>query len=365
MRYLFIFLCLLLLGCGKTTEDQFILSEDVIYEAQEVEETNYTDQMIKDKNSFQTSKELYDMESYLSDLKRLDQYAKEFQIDNLTEWNYLRSGKYHDEYWIQLMGEENMGFYEYVNNKEPNLLREETYVSIENSPYIIKTAHLAGTVCSIKSGIGSLGGWKGDLAELARELESYKNEGMTFDYYHKAYQSFLKEDGSCSRYDIDTDIIATNISAICGSEDKISESMEEYFLNIPCNQYSLFLQNEFSLEQVDRNKVRSAIARSFRNDIYVKYLLRSFEIDNEYAMSEICYAFADYLYDMAKDDLGNTKSEDSKHKQKIQSEDLEAKIEKTVEIGKWYWDNGGKEKFTKYMEKLNKEMQNKPSFFQL
>lgn len=289
---------------------------------------------------YQSTKTLTESNDYMQQLKQLETITKD-KYSLLDELTFIRNNKYHSSEWKLLAGTLNNDLQHEIEDTSDNILdlQKESFVHIQNSEYIVKPVHLAGTINCLKNGAGSIGGWKGDLCELIETIDRNENK-----IYEKAYKNFSMEESVFGIYDVYTDMAAVNISSILPQKGSYAEAFENYCSYIPYfNQYALFVKNEFKVDEINKETLRQYVKNSFKNDVYVSYLLNQKGIsDNDVRINETCNAFADFIlenisnYNLNEELKGIQIFENKKEKKVIARETTKAEIKMKVKMLKKY-----------------------------
>lgn len=308
----------------------------------EEDNINVTDNIIKLSNNkyenyqyyyptdYTTSFKVSDTNTWLKQLKIIDQARESSQLSLLDELIYIRSTKYNSKEWEMLAGkynEEKSLIFELTSNS--NVLKDESYLVIPNTNIIFNPVHTIVAINCTINGAGSIGGWKGDLIELISEMiecnTDITDENAVYQYVYTALNS---ENGRFNRYDLNSDILAVNLAANMSSTDYLYPIINNYFIYGPYfNQYTLFIQNEFGINNdFDKVQLRKLVNEYMKEDVLVNALMKQINIDTENNSYELIYnAFADYLYD-------NT--EYGKITDTSEFEDIEKKSMIKIEVGK-------------------------------
>jgi len=292
---------------------------------------------------------------YIDNLKEFDNIANETGMTLDQQLVLLRGDKYNSLYWGELMGYDDIEVNNMVETYNLELftkLREEETVRINGTEFEIQTTHMYATMNCIKEGLGSLGGWKGDICELVEQLNS--NDYNTC--YNESIKSFESENLKFNKYDLYSDIAAVNISSMLGYNDDLSTVIENYFNKAPSiNQYLMFLSIEFNIDNFSIDSIREQVKKSIKSDILVQYLIRTMNIENkDIQMEAACDAFADYICNhITVEDISkfNSMYTDSE-KDKLTEVQDELKIktqDKYLELGTRYIKENGAEKIEEFL----------------
>lgn len=239
--------------------------------------------------------------SWLSLLNEFELYANECNVTQFDKMNYIRGKKYNSVYWGELLAYDDENLYRQITSYKPEFeaLREETIVCIPETNIHFKTVHMIASLQCMKDGIGSFGSWKGDLVELARDIETDETLITYDDKYQFAYNSMSSmNSSSCNIVDISSDIMAVNIGKNMTINENLTDAISYYATYIPYfNQYAVFIKNEFGVSDVTRETLRTYVKKGMNSDILVTYLMRSFELKDDGVLEIVNDAFADFLYD--------------------------------------------------------------------
>lgn len=292
---------------------------------------------------------------FIEQLKELDTIAYENNISLNQKLVMLRGNKYNSVYWGELMGYDDDNINSVIESSNPELfakLRKEETIRINGTDFEIQTTHMYATMNCIKEGLGSLGGWKGDLCECIEQLDTKDYDAS----YTKAMESFTSDSLKFNKYDLYSDIAAVNISKKLSYSDGIGDVVEDYFRKAPnVNQYLLFIVNEFELQDINKSSLREAVRKSINEDLLVHYLMRTMKIDNkQIQIDAVCDAFADYLLlnisneDLHKINVLYTDKEIAKI-EKVEKELKDYRNKKYIELCKHYIENGGVEAIEQFL----------------
>ncbi len=263
-------------------------------------------------------------------LSQLEAYAGEYAKNNPGKdptklvINFIRTGieRYTDDDWVTMAGAEETVFVNEVLAKDSNngtiayALREIEYLEITmpNGEKMVFD-HLFGAlnVSSHKNYTQSntdFGSWAGDLCDLLlytsysvadSELEAMVEE-ITANY-------FGIDDFDVSGFghddivaDLDTYYI---VNQILGGNASISSIFESYYnedLTIR-SRAAYFLNNRFA-GSLTKEAVRESVYTTYKEHLLIQLLESGRGVaDRDLLREACCYTFADYLYDLAKDDL--------------------------------------------------------------
>lgn len=312
--------CFLICFFALTGCDENIKSDDVrVYDSVSVDENdmnlekNSGNQEILFENYYNVE---YDSDSvvqynnWISLLTEFDEYSNSCGLTQFDKMNYIRGGKYNNIYWGELLAYDDENIYSQITSYKPEFddLRNETIICLPNTDIRLKTVHMTASLQCMKDGIGSFGSWKGDLVELARDIDK-NNELTTYDeIYDFAYKSISSTDSSsCNLIDIMSDVTAVNIGMNMTKDEDLSKAISEYASYIQYfNHYAVFIKNEFGVSDIDKDTLRYNVKSNMDSDMLVLYLMKSFDLYDSDTLYVVCDAFADFLYNSLE---GHTVSE--------------------------------------------------------
>ena len=272
-------------------------------------------------------------EGFLSCLKVLETYADSYSASSGESAvglviNYIRTGieKYNTDSWAILAGAENTAFTAYVaeqdaaNGTTAQALRGIGGFTLPNGQGA-EFAHMFGAINiayynNYAQTNVDFGGWAGDLVDLM-EYTKGKLTGTDVEAMaQEIRESYLGIDDpnvhTFGRLDIYGDLDAYYIlTKLAGGSAKLSGVMEGYFTSSlsDAGRAVYFLSSRFS-GSTTQEAVRSALYDAYKGNSGVILLEaeRGLSSDND-LRTACCYAFADYLYDLAKDSLGGETEE--------------------------------------------------------
>ena len=269
-----------------------------------------------------------DYESFLAELKVLEQYADDFAVANPSYkagelvLNFIRTGveRYNDGNWVTLAGQEVTQFTTYVQNQD--LINGTNVMALRNividnfrlpNGNLVDFGHMFGTMnISYLTAVATddLAGWAGDLCDL-----------LLYAYYYGNVPAGSVEE--MSAYILDN-CFGVNADDAFGMDDfygdmdayylihqwqskggSLSSIMESYFTSglSDADRAAYFLNNRFK-NLNNQEDVRSAILGSYTANTGLKVL------ESDRGLSGLtdlrmacCYAFADYLFEQAGDRL--------------------------------------------------------------
>ena len=296
-----------------------------------LEEQHVVDKLVLNWDTFRLA--LSQLEGYASD------YAKSNPGKDPTKLmlNFIRTGidRYNDEDWVTMAGAEETVFVneviakDEINGTIAYALREIEYLGITMpNGEIMIFDHLFGAlnVSSNKNYTQSntdFGSWAGDICDLMYyanpRVTATEVEAMTAEISEKYLGVYDSMESGFDYDDIKADLDAFYIvSQITSGTASLSEIFESYYneeLSMR-SRAAFFLNNRFP-GSLTKDAVRQSIFTTYRDHILIKLLESGRGLSDMNTLREACcYSFADYLYDLAKDDLvapedpGDNPSED-------------------------------------------------------
>ncbi|MGN1081012.1 MAG: hypothetical protein ACI4QV_02870, partial [Acutalibacteraceae bacterium] len=265
--------------------------------------------------------------SFISSLKELEVYADSYAASSGEDalglvHNYIRTGieRYNSDSWAILAGAENTAFTAFVKQQdEANGTNAQGLRGIEEfvipNGQELEFSHMFGAISvayynSYATVSWDFGSWAGDICDLMifskDQVSSTDVESLTTEIR----ENYLGVDDPVKSAfgfkDIYGDLDAYYIlSKLSGGEKQLSSVVENYFTSsLTDNSRAVyFLTNRFD-GSVTQEAIRSAIYNTYRNNSGVTLLEaeRGLTNDENLRMAS-CYAFADYLYDLAKSEL--------------------------------------------------------------
>lgn len=268
-----------------------------------------------------------DYDAFLSALKVLEAYAGDYAATNpdmdSTELviNYIRTGieKYNSDSWAILAGPENTEFVSYVaqrDTEEGTAAQSLRGIGTFETPngQTVEFGHLFGALNIAYHGDNAqepadFGSWAGDICDLMDysrgKLEAADVEGMA----QEVRESFLgvDDDGAHSfgYLDIYADLDAHHFMSELSGDATLSSLMESYYKSGPTDAERAlsFLTGRFP-GATTQGAVRDAVYEAYAGNSGAKLLETERGLTEDADLrTACCYAFADYLYDLAKDQL--------------------------------------------------------------
>ena len=312
-------------------------TEDVTEAATEENEANATVSyevavLAETEATEETMPELYveDYATFLASLKTLEGYAADYAAVNTKEdpvllvINYVRTGveRYTEGLWSTMCGEEKTEFVAYVaeqdaaNGTEVAALRNLYMFTLPNGD-TVEFEHMFGTMnmSYITTNVNThdLGGWAGDLCDLMGYANG-KASGDTIEALTQdVRQNYLGVDehdafGMLDIYgDLDAFYFIKQLKAYAakGETVTLSQLMEERFTETMTDKdrAEFFLHKRFS-GLLTKESVREACYNAYVNNVSLSVLEADYGLEDvDDLRMACCYAFADYLYDLAGDTL--------------------------------------------------------------
>ena len=273
------------------------------------------------------NKSSLEWESFMSSLRDLERYATTFaalnnQDANGLVINYIRTGveDYSDDNWSVLAGPENTEFTNYVagqdtaNGTNTSSLRDLEVFTAPNGQNV-EFGHMFGAldIAYYNHGATSsadVGSWAGDICDLMEytqgKLESTDIEKMAEEIrlnYLGVDDDNAHSFGYLDIYgDLDANYLMEKLST---TSRTLSTIIENYFTAALTDQdrSTYFLRNRFE-ESNTQEEIRSAILNAYKSNSGCSMLEADRGLAEEHDLRiACCYAFADYLYELAKEKL--------------------------------------------------------------
>ena len=273
-------------------------------------------------------------DEFITDLTCLEKYANEYVSEHSDEdaaalvINYIRCGveKYTSGTWTTFCGPEKTAFVNFVaqqdaaNATSAGKLRSLDEFTLPNGDKV-EFAHMFGAMdMAYHTGnrnTADLGSWAGDICDLVQlstnsgisgTVEEMAEEIRTNNDKYFLYDHPDPEVHSFGILDLYGDLDAFYILRKLGSNGSISSVMKNYFtknLNDGLRA-KFFLENRFDGAS-QKSDIRNAVYETYCSNEGIKtlegtYLPNGVDPDIRKAC---CYAFADYLYETAKDLISN------------------------------------------------------------
>ena len=274
-----------------------------------------------------------DYNSFLSSLKILEGYANDYAIANNEDAvelviNYIRTGieKYNTDSWAILAGAENTGFTSYVTAQDSeNGTNAQGLRGIGNfvlpNGQTAEFAHMFGALNVAyyndnATENADFGSWAGDLVDLMEytkgKVSGTDVESMAQDIRENYLGVDDPEAHSFGYQDIYGDLDSFYImSQLASGSRQLSEIFEGYFTSslTDTDRAVFFITNRFS-GSTTQEEIRKALYEAYQGNSGAGLLETERGLSGENDLrTACCYAFADYLYELAKDELGAAEEE--------------------------------------------------------
>ncbi len=268
--------------------------------------------------------QLEDYRTFLSNLEDLEDYAKTYASStgknaDLLMANFIRTGvdRYTTSSWTTMCGAEETAFVEFVEQQDAALntsamdLRDLTEFYTPNGQKV-DFEHMFGALnmALYNKNNADLGSWAGDLCDLlvftkgeltATDFEEMVTEIRTdwlgVDDYRLGVSGF-------GTLDIYGDLDAFYFAQQVRSGVSLASAVGNYYTTALSDEQraAYFLNNRFDGLET-KEDVRTAIYDTYKKDVGVSILEAGEGMTEEDSERRIacCYAFADYLYDLAAD----------------------------------------------------------------
>ena len=296
-----------------------------------------------------------DYNTFLTDLKLLEQYAENYADQNTSQdknalvINYIRTGvdRYTSGTWEAMAGVENTDFTEYV--KEQDAINNTTVSALKNLEELtlpngntVDFGHMFGTMDityyarlqkmteDVVKARADLGGWAGDTTDMMfcavnvdisdkvdlNETDVEKlSEEIRKKYLGVDYATLNHVDHSFTATDLYGDLDAYYIMNELNQETNISSLIENYFTIslTDSDRAAYFLKNRLNNVQ-KKADIRKAILETYKSNTLLEALEASYGVsdlnEHDNLQTACCYAFADYLYELAGSDNGDSPKPD-------------------------------------------------------
>lgn len=269
-------------------------------------------------------------EAFMEGLKDLEGYVATYAAMNNQDANglvinFIRTGvdKYNTDDWAILAGPENKEFVAYVtaqdtaNGTTASSLRDIEEFTTPNKQ-TVEFGHMFGALDIAYHNNGAtepadFGSWAGDICDLMDFSHGKVTATDVEEMAKEIRENYLGvddgagDDQSSFSYtdiygDLDANYLMTKLSTTSRS---LSTIMEYYFTEslTDTDRASLFLKNRFSGKNT-QEEIRSAVLEAYRSNPTCGMLEADRGLTEEHDLrTACCYAFADYLYELAKDKL--------------------------------------------------------------
>ena len=300
--------------------------------------------------------EISDYAGFLVALKVLEGYAADYAAANPTEdakalvINYIRTGveRYTSGTWQTMAGAENTGFTDYVKQKdsengtEASALKNLNELALPNGN-VVDLGHMFGTIDitnyarvqkmteNVIQARADLGGWAGDIADMMFCAENVDvsdkvdttetdvdvlSDAIRTRYLGADYGTLNHVDHSFSSTDLYGDLDAFYVcSELQNGTKSISEILESYFTATLTekDRAAYFLDNRLNHAQ-KKADIRNAVLNIYTSNELLKALEASYSLsdlaNHDLLQKVCCYAFADYLYELAGNEDGGSTDPD-------------------------------------------------------
>lgn len=277
---------------------------------------------------------------FVEELKVLETYAANYAATsgkNAGELilNFLRTGveRYNDSNWTTLAGEEVIGFTTYV--AEQDALKQTTAMRLRNIEQFtlpngqeVDFGHMFGMmniayIASVMS--ADLGGWAGDICDLMAYSKNFGNvpagtiEEMAA--YIRTNCFGVDADQAFGMDDFYGDMDGLYLTAQMKVGKVLSAAMEVYFTDSLSNENraEYFLKNRFN-NLYTKESVREAVYNAYTSNVGLGVLEAGRGLSGETDLrTACCYAFADYVYDLAGHTLEEPEIEEPGEKPEVEN----------------------------------------------
>ena len=276
---------------------------------------------------------------FVEELKVLETYAANYAATsgkNTGELilNFLRTGvdRYNDSNWKALAKEEITDFTAYVADQD--VLNQTTVMRLRNIELFtlpngqsVDFGHMFGTmnIAYVAAKSADLGGWAGDICDL---LLYSKNHGNVPAGTIDEMAVFIKDncfgvnaDDAFGMDDFYGDMDSLYLIAQMKADIALSAAMEAYFTESLTdeNRAEFFLKNRFS-NLYTQESVREAVYNTYRSDVGLQVLEAGRDLSDENDLrTACCYAFADYVYELAGHTLEEPEIEEPGEKPEVEN----------------------------------------------
>ncbi len=268
-------------------------------------------------------------DTFVENLKILEQYAENYVITHPSEdekelvINFIRTGveKYSDNDWAVMAGKEKTGFTNYVKAQDTangttvtDALRPVKKITVPNGQQL-EFSHLFGALNIAYHNNGAnvstdFGSWAGDLCDLMEfslsRVTSTDVDSLVTEVRENCFGVDVSGESGFGMLDVYGDLDAYYLmSKLSKSTRSLSEIMERYFTDTLTDTYraAYFLKNRFPSMNTQQ-EVRDAVLAAYNSNSGCGLLEADRGLENENNLrAACCYVFADYLYELAKDEL--------------------------------------------------------------
>ena len=294
--------------------------------------------------------EVSDYETFLSCFKVLESYAQSYAEENIGEdvnaliINYIRTGveRYTSGTWEMVCGKENTAFTAYVseqdaaNGTSASALKDINNFTLPNGNEVdlghvfgamdvANYAKVQGMTDSVVLARADMGSWAGDITDLmycaenvdiTDKVDTTETDVDTLagniraKYLGVAYGTLNSVDHSFTDTDLYGDMDAFYLTTEMNRGGvALSTIIENYFTAglTDASRASYFLINRLG-SMVTKDGIRSKVLNTYTGNTLIGALESSYSLTDlsnyETLRKACCYAFADYLFDLAGDPNG-------------------------------------------------------------
>ena len=268
-------------------------------------------------------------DEFIVNLKDLEKYADSYARNHAEDAvglviNYIRTGieKYNDGTWGVLAGAENTAFTAYVAAQDEKCgtnaknLRGIGEFVIPNGQ-TVEFAHMFASLSmayynKFAAANADFGSWAGDICDLMEYskkhgVDASDVESMVSEINSKYFKYDDPDESSFGILDIYGDLDSYYIMMqLKNGGKKLSSVMSNYFTKYLTdeNRATFFVSNRFS-GCISKEAIRNAVYNIYKSNSSTTVLeeSRGLSKDSDLRIA-CCYVFADYLYDLAKDKIG-------------------------------------------------------------
>ena len=274
---------------------------------------------------------------FMAQLPVLEEYAEAYAAENPKEdadalvINFIRNGvdRYNSDSWAIIAGSEKTEFVEYVLAKDSELGTQATSLRKLN-PFNLPNGdaadfgHMFGTmdIISYKGNIHSdtadMGGWAGDICDLASYSKNHgvsatDVDGMADEIRENYLHVDVETEHSFGDEDIHGDLDGYYLmSELQNGGSSLSQIMDDYFTSgLSETDRAVYFLNHHFAGKNSKELVRTAIYETYKNNSGIIMLEADRGLSGDKDLTKACsYAFADYLYELAKDEIGGEDPDD-------------------------------------------------------
>ena len=297
-----------------------------------------------------TAAKVSDYGTFLSGLKTLESYAQDYVKENTDEnvnaliINYIRTGveRYTSGTWEMVCGKENTAFTAYVSEQDAkNGTSASALKSIGNFTLpngntadlghvfgamdVANYAKVQGMTSTVVQARADMGSWAGDITDLmycaenvdiADKVDTAENDVNTLadniraKYLGADYGTLNEVEHSFTNTDLYGDFDAFYLTTEMNqSDDALSSIVETYFTAALTDtaRAAYFLKNRLG-GMVTKDGIRSKVLSTYTGNTLIGALESSYSLTDLSNYSTLqkacCYAFADYLFELAGDPNG-------------------------------------------------------------